>query len=57
MGANRFGVAKMKESVLMQASFETPMDHLFAAATEGESDPIKGVSECIILGKTMPIGS
>jgi DNA-directed RNA polymerase III subunit RPC1 len=57
LGISRFGIAKMKDSVLMQASFETPMDHLFNAAVEGEFDPVKGVSECIILGKPMPIGS
>lgn len=32
LGITRFGVAKMKESVLMLASFEKTTDHLFDAA-------------------------
>ncbi len=32
LGITRFGVAKMRESVLMLASFEKTTDHLFDAA-------------------------
>ncbi|KAM0788234.1 hypothetical protein ACM66B_001388 [Microbotryomycetes sp. NB124-2] len=50
LGITRFGVAKMKGSVLMLASFERTTDHLFDAAFNARRDPIQGVSECIILG-------
>ena len=49
-GITRFGVAKMKDSVLMLASFEKTTDHLFDAALYGKSDSIAGVSESIIMG-------
>ncbi|KAJ1969509.1 DNA-directed RNA polymerase III subunit C1 (rpo31) [Dimargaris xerosporica] len=57
LGVNRFGLAKMKDSVLMLASFEKTTDHLFDAAAFGKKDAIVGVSECIIMGIPMPIGT
>ncbi|KAM6495517.1 hypothetical protein JOM56_008223 [Amanita muscaria] len=50
LGITRFGVAKMKDSVLMLASFEKTTDHLFDAAAFGKADEIAGVSESIIMG-------
>ncbi|KDN52100.1 beta and beta-prime subunits of DNA dependent RNA-polymerase [Tilletiaria anomala UBC 951] len=50
LGITRFGVAKMKDSVLMLASFEKTTDHLFDAALFGKTDYIEGVSESIIMG-------
>ncbi|GLJ36840.1 hypothetical protein SUGI_0743410 [Cryptomeria japonica] len=50
LGMKRFGIAKMKDSVLMLASFEKNMDHLFDASFHGRIDQIAGVSECIIMG-------
>ncbi|KAF8516682.1 hypothetical protein JB92DRAFT_2909925 [Gautieria morchelliformis] len=50
LGITRFGVAKMKDSVLMLASFEKTTDHLFDASAYGKSDSIAGVSESIIMG-------
>ncbi|PWN92533.1 beta and beta-prime subunits of DNA dependent RNA-polymerase [Acaromyces ingoldii] len=50
LGITRFGVAKMKDSVLMLASFEKTTDHLFDAALFGKTDAIQGVSESIIMG-------
>jgi len=50
LGITRFGVAKMKDSVLMLASFEKTTDHLFDAALYSKEDAIEGVSECIIMG-------
>jgi hypothetical protein len=32
-------------------------DHLFEAALRGASDEVKGVSECIIMGTPIPIGT
>ncbi|XP_033120133.1 DNA-directed RNA polymerase III subunit RPC1-like [Anneissia japonica] len=57
LGITRFGLAKMKESVLMLASFEKTADHLFDAAYHGQKDVICGVSECIIMGIPMTIGT
>jgi len=57
LGITRFGMAKMKDSVLMLASFEKTTDHLFDAALHGRTDYIDGVSECIIMGIPMPIGT
>ncbi|XP_077989635.1 DNA-directed RNA polymerase III subunit RPC1-like [Glandiceps talaboti] len=57
LGITRFGLAKMKESVLMLASFEKTADHLFDAAYYGQEDAINGVSECIIMGIPMTIGT
>ena len=50
LGITRFGVSKMKDSVLMLASFEKTTDHLFDASAFGKSDAVLGVSESIILG-------
>lgn len=53
LGITRFGLAKMKESVLMLASFEKTADHLFDAAYFGQKDSVCGkfgVSKSITRG-------
>ena len=57
LGITRFGIAKMKESVLMLASFEKTADHLFDAAAHARKDGVDGVSECIIMGTPIPLGT
>ncbi|CAA7389528.1 unnamed protein product [Spirodela intermedia] len=57
LGITRFGITKMKDSVLMLASFEKTADHLFNASVNGREDQIEGVSECIIMGIPMPLGT
>jgi DNA-directed RNA polymerase III subunit RPC1 len=57
LGITRYGLAKMKESVLMLASFEKTAEHLFQAAYFGQRDTICGVSECIIMGIPMNLGT
>lgn len=57
LGMTRFGLAKMKSSVLMLASFESTADHLFNGAYCGRVDHIQGVSECIIMGIPMQLGT
>ena len=47
----------MRDSVLMLASFEKTADHLFDAAVRGRVDAIDGVSECIIMGIPIPLGT
>lgn len=56
-GITRFGINKMKDSVLMLASFEKTTDHLFEAALHSQTDSINGVSECIIMGIPMRLGT
>jgi DNA-directed RNA polymerase III subunit RPC1 len=57
LGITRFGLAKMRDSVLQLASFEKTADHVFDAGSAGKVDPIEGVSECVIVGKTMGVGT
>ncbi|KAI1724274.1 RNA polymerase rpb1, domain 5 domain-containing protein [Ditylenchus destructor] len=73
LGITRNGLVKMKESVLLLASFERTTDHcqfilykrkyrnktilVYEAAFFGQKDKIAGVSECIIMGTPMLIGT
>ncbi|KAL5581146.1 hypothetical protein UlMin_013588 [Ulmus minor] len=57
LGITRFGIQKMDKSILMLASFEKTADHLFNASVNGRDDKIEGVSECIIMGIPMQIGT
>ncbi|KAI9054156.1 hypothetical protein LZ554_001327 [Drepanopeziza brunnea f. sp. 'monogermtubi'] len=57
LGITRFGLSKMRDSVLQLASFEKTPDHLFDAAAGMKTDLIEGVSECIIMGQTMSVGT
>ncbi|TVY56528.1 DNA-directed RNA polymerase III subunit RPC1 [Lachnellula cervina] len=57
LGITRFGLSKMRDSVLQLASFEKTPDHLFDAAAGMKTDQIEGVSECIIMGLTMGVGT
>ena len=57
LGITRFGLAKMRDSVLQLASFEKTPDHLFEAAFNMKKDKIEGVSECIIMGQSMGVGT
>ncbi|XP_015123305.1 DNA-directed RNA polymerase III subunit RPC1 [Diachasma alloeum] len=57
LGITRQGLAKMKESILNLASFEKTADHLFDAAYYGQTDAICGVSESIIMGIPVPVGT
>ncbi|KAI5307966.1 hypothetical protein KEM55_006924, partial [Ascosphaera atra] len=57
LGITRFGLAKMRDSVLQLASFEKTADHLFDAGGQGRTDLVEGVSECIIVGKSVGLGT
>ncbi|CAJ0633518.1 5567_t:CDS:10 [Entrophospora sp. SA101] len=57
LGIHRFGISDMKSSVLMLASFEKTTDHLFDAALHGKTDCLEGVSESIIMGIPMQLGT
>jgi DNA-directed RNA polymerase subunit A' len=53
----RHGISGEKSSVLARAAFELTIQHLVAAALRGETDPLKGVIENIIVGQSMPLGT
>lgn len=57
LGINRFGIQKMRASTLMLASFEETNEHLFEAAAHHRMDSVKGVSESIIMGKSVSLGT
>ncbi|CAI0437578.1 unnamed protein product [Linum tenue] len=57
LGITRYGIQKMDKSVLMLASFERTADHLFNASVNGRVDKIEGVSECIIMGIPVRLGT
>uniref|UniRef100_A0A5S6QTH3 DNA-directed RNA polymerase subunit n=1 Tax=Trichuris muris TaxID=70415 RepID=A0A5S6QTH3_TRIMR len=56
-GLTRQGLPKVKDSVILQASFERTTDHLYAAAYHGHEDSICGVSESIIFGTPISLGT
>jgi DNA-directed RNA polymerase III subunit RPC1 len=56
-GITRFGLAKTRDSVLQLASFEKTPDHLFDAASGMKTDRIQGVSENIIMGQPVKLGT
>lgn len=57
LGITRFGISKMSDSALMLASFEKTTDYLFDAGQRALSEPVSGVSECIIMGRPIPLGT
>jgi len=57
LGYTRSGIKQMKESVLSLASFETTVQHLYRAAILGARDPCLGVTENIVIGRPIPVGS
>jgi DNA-directed RNA polymerase subunit A" len=57
MNIGRRGLAGNKDSVLAKAAFEETIRHLTDAATKGDSDRLRGVTENIITGKTVPLGT
>ncbi|KAI6183781.1 DNA-directed RNA polymerase subunit [Aphelenchoides bicaudatus] len=57
LGITRNGLVKMKDSVLLLASFERTTDHLFEAAFFNQLDNLAGVSESIIMGTQARIGT
>ncbi|EZG50618.1 DNA-directed RNA polymerase [Gregarina niphandrodes] len=57
LGISRHGIQKMRASVLCLASFEETNEHLFEAAVHRKSEHVKGVSEAIILGSRVAVGT
>jgi len=57
MAVTRHGVNRAESGPLMRASFEETVEILMEAAAFSEMDPLRGVSENIMLGKLAPIGT
>jgi DNA-directed RNA polymerase III subunit RPC1 len=57
LGITRHGISKMKDSALMLASFEQTHEHLFDAAVHSRKDEMTGVSESIIMGIPINLGT
>ncbi|MBS7246699.1 MAG: DNA-directed RNA polymerase subunit A'' [Candidatus Jordarchaeales archaeon] len=53
----RHGVSGEKESVLARAAFETTVKHLIEASVKGEIDRLRGVTENVIIGQVIPVGT
>jgi len=53
----RYGISGQKASVLVRASFEETKKHLIAASMRGETDPLKGTIENIMMNQIAPIGT
>uniref|UniRef100_A0A0E0H9I3 DNA-directed RNA polymerase subunit n=1 Tax=Oryza nivara TaxID=4536 RepID=A0A0E0H9I3_ORYNI len=57
MAITRHGINRNDTGPLMRCSFEETVDILLDAAVYAESDPLRGVSENIMLGQLAPIGT
>jgi DNA-directed RNA polymerase III subunit RPC1 len=57
LGVNRHGMAKSKQGILVMASFERTAEILFDAAIHNRRDNLVGVSEAVITGQPVPLGT
>ncbi|MGA3020414.1 MAG: DNA-directed RNA polymerase subunit A'' [Candidatus Micrarchaeales archaeon] len=53
----RHGLVGKKESVFARAAFEETIKHLINAAAFGQTDYMRGVTENILVGKQIPLGT
>ncbi|MFP9193237.1 DNA-directed RNA polymerase subunit A'' [Natronosalvus vescus] len=53
----RHGISGSKDSVLARAAFEVTVNHLLNAAIHGEIDELHGVTENVIVGKPIKLGT
>lgn len=54
---SRTGITLGKTSVLAKAAFEVTVNHLLAAAQSAETDNLEGVTESVIVGNYIPMGT
>jgi DNA-directed RNA polymerase II subunit RPB1 len=57
MAITRHGINRQDVGPIMRCSFEETVDVLMEAAAHAETDPLKGVSENILLGQLAKIGT
>jgi len=53
----RHGISGEKASVLARAAFEVTVNHLLDAGTRGDIDELKGVTENVIVGQPIQLGT
>ncbi len=53
----RHGISGQQSSVLSRAAFEVTVKHLIHASVRGEQDPLLGITENVIVGQQMPLGT
>ena len=53
----RHGISGSKNSALARAAFEVTINHLLGAGIAGAKDPLKGITENVILGQLIPLGT
>lgn len=53
----RHGLSGGKAGILARAAFEETLKHLVAAAIKSDEDKLVGVTENIIIGQTIPVGT
>ncbi len=53
----RHGISGAKSSVLARAAFEITVPNIVDAAIKGEADLLQGVTENVIVGQSIPIGT
>jgi len=53
----RHGISGEKISVLARASFEITVKHLLEACLQGEADNLRGITENVIVGQMIPLGT
>ncbi len=53
----RHGISGKKSSVFARAAFEVTVKHLLDAAVRGEYDPLEGITENVIVGQTIALGT
>jgi DNA-directed RNA polymerase subunit A" len=53
----RHGLAGQKAGVLARAAYEETIKHLVNATIKGEEDRLLGITENIIIGQTVPVGT
>jgi DNA-directed RNA polymerase subunit A" len=53
----RHGISGSKDSVLARAAFEVTVNHLLSSAIHGEIDDLDGVTENVIVGKPIKLGT
>lgn len=53
----RHGISGSKNSALARAAFEVTVSHLLGAGITGTKDPLRGITENVILGQLIPLGT
>lgn len=53
----RHGISGEQSSVLARAAFEVTVRHLIQASVIGEEDPLRGITENVVIGQLIPMGT